>query len=327
MKSNPNSISFTYIFTLSFAIAFFVIQFSTYSQGFNNNEWIFGYCDSSTPNNYLSFGKGGVATVQTLPSTVLIGKNNNAIAIDPITGQPLFQTNGELVYDFSSRAIQGSAPGLNGDIDGRQKVATGFLEYEPGGNKLFYIFYISPSGQLLYSLVDMNAAGQSTGNERPLGEVTQKDVLIGPASGAVLVVKSPSSPSYLISFAGGNLVSRSIDAGAGNFTTTDTQGIPFTPKAIIHDEVSGKLILIPENAGEDILVVNFDTSSGTFSNPAPITNSGGTNAIEGAEFSPDGAFIYFSRGITCFEFHQMIFPLHQKKSPFRTLWIQSMISK
>jgi hypothetical protein len=296
MKSNPNSIRFTYIFTLSFAIAFFVIQFSAYSQGFNDNEWIFGYCDSSTPNNYLSFGKGGVATVQTLPSTVLIGKNNNAIAIDPITGQPLFQTNGELVYDFSSRPIQGSAPGLNGDIDGRQKVATGFLEYEPGGNKLFYIFYISPGGQLLYSLVDMNAAGQSTGNERPLGEVTQKDIPIGPASGAVLVVKSPSSPSYLISFTGGNLVSRSIDAGAGNFTTTDTEGIPFTPKAIIHDEESGKLILIPENAGDDILVVDFDASSGTFSNPTPITNSGSTDAIEGAEFSPDGAFIYFSRG-------------------------------
>lgn len=300
MKSSPNSIRFTYIFTLSITIALFVIQFSAYSQGFNNNEWIFGYCDSSTSNNYLSFGKGGTATVQTLPSTVLIGKNNNAIAIDPITGQPLFITNGELVYDFSSRPIQGSAPGLDGDIDGRQKVATGFLEYDPEGNQLFYIFYISPGGQLLYSLVDMNATGQSTGNERPLGEVTQKDIPIGTASGAVLVVKSPSSPSYLISFNGGNLISRSIDAGAGNFTQTDTQGIPFTPKAIIHDEESGKLILIPENAGEDIVVVDFDTSSGTFSNPTPITNSSGTNPIEGAEFSPDGAFIYFSRGNNLF---------------------------
>jgi hypothetical protein len=300
MKSNPNSIRFPYIFTLIAAIAFFAIQFPAFTQGFNDNEWIFGYCETSTTNNYLSFGKGGIATVQTLPSTVLIGKNNNAIAIDPITGQSLFQTNGELVYDFSSRPIQGSAPGLNGDIDGRQKVATGFLEYNPDGNKLFYIFYISPGGQLLYSLVDMNAAGQSTGNERPLGEVTQKDVSMGSASGALLVVKSPSSPSYLITFDSGNLVSRSIDTGAGNFTTTDTEGIPFTPKAIIHDEESGKLILIPENAGDDILVVDFDTSSGTFSNPTTITNSGSTDAIEGAEFSPDGVFIYFSRGNNLF---------------------------
>jgi hypothetical protein len=300
MKSNPNSIRFPYIFTLIAAIAFFAIQFPAFTQGFNDNEWIFGYCETSTTNNYLSFGKGGIATVQTLPSTVLIGKNNNAIAIDPITGQSLFQTNGELVYDFSSRPIQGSAPGLNGDIDGRQKVATGFLEYNPDGNKLFYIFYISPGGQLFYSLVDMNAAGQSTGNERPLGEVTQKDVSMGSASGALLVVKSPSSPSYLITFDSGNLVSRSIDTGAGNFTTTDTEGIPFTPKAIIHDEESGKLILIPENAGDDILVVDFDTSSGTFSNPTTITNSGSTDAIEGAEFSPDGVFIYFSRGNNLF---------------------------
>jgi len=300
MKSNPNSIRFPYIFTLIAAIAFFAIQFPAFTQGFNDNEWIFGYCETSATNNYLSFGKGGTATVQTLPSTVLIGKNNNAIAIDPITGQPLFYTNGELVYDYRPKQIQGAAPGLNGDIDGRQKVATGFLEYNPDGNKLFYIFYISPGGQLLYSLVDMNAAGQATGNERPLGEVTQKDILIGPASGAILVVKSPSSPSYLISFTGGNLVSRSIDAGAGNFTPTDTEGIPFTPKAIIHDEKRGKLILIPENAGDDILVVDFDTSSGTFSNPTTITNSGSTDAIEGAEFSPDGTFIYFSRGNNLF---------------------------
>ena len=295
MKSKPNSTSFPYIFHLSLVFAFFVAQFSAYSQGFNDNEWIFGYCETSTENNYLSFGKGGNPTVQTLPSSVLIGKNNNAIAIDPITGQPLFLTNGELVYDYSSNPIQGSAPGLNGDITGRQKVATGFLEYDPDGNKLFYIFYISPGGQLLYSLVDMNATGQATGNERPLGEVTEKDILIGNASGAVLVVKSPASPSYLISFEGGNLISRRLDSGAGNFTITDSEAIPFTPKAIIHDQESGKLILIPENTGDDILVLDFDTSAGNFINTTPITNSGGANSIEGAEISPDGSFIYFSR--------------------------------
>jgi hypothetical protein len=300
MKSNLHSIGFKHIFNLSLIITFFVIQIPAYSQGFNNNEWIFGYCDQSTENNYLSFGKGGIATVQTLPPGILIGENNNAIAIDPITGQLLFITNGELVYDFNSDPLQGSAPGLNGDIDGRQKVATGFLEYDPAGNKLFYIFYISPGGQLLYSLVDMNAAGQAAGNERPLGEVTEKDIPIGNAQGAVLVVKSPASPSYLISFDGGNLISRSLDAGAGNFTISSTVGIPFTPKAIVHNEESGQLILIPEGPGDDIVVVDFDTSTGTFSNIRPITDSGGSDAIQGAEFSPDGAFIYFSRGNNLF---------------------------
>jgi large repetitive protein len=296
MKSSPISIRFILIFTSFIYLGFMGFVSSGYSQGFNDNEWIFGYCGAGTTNNYLSFGKGGTANVQTLPGSVIIGADNNAIAIDPITGQPLFVTNGVLVYDYSSNPIQGSAPGLNGDIGGHQKVATGFLEYNPNGNKLFYIFYLSPGGQLQYAIVDMNAPGQATGNERPLGQVTTKDQVIGPGSGAVLVVKTPASPSYLISFNGGTLISRSLESTQGSFTQRDTEGIPFTPKAIVFDQENSQLIVISENAGDDILVIPFDTSTGTFGTPSPITGSGGAEEIGGADFSPDDSFIYFSRG-------------------------------
>lgn len=296
MKSRPISIRFILIFTSIISLSILGLNGKSYSQGFNNNEWIFGNCGNGTPNSYLSFGKGGTAIVQTLPGTVIIGENNNAIAIDPISGQPLFLTNGELVYDYSSNPIQGSAPGLNGDIDGRQKVATGFLEYDPEGNQLFYIFYISPNGQLQYALVDMNADGGAVGNERPLGEVTIKDQPIGPASGAILVVKTPASSSYLISFDGGNLISRRIGNSQGDFTQTDTEGIPFTPKAIIFDEENSRLLVISEDSGDDILVIPFDTSTGNFGSPEPLTGSGGTDDIGGADFSADGTFIYFSKG-------------------------------
>lgn len=296
MKSPFKSIRLKFIFAVCALFIAFCLPASIQAQGFNDNEWIFGYCGAGTPNNYLSFGKGETPTVQSLPGSVLIGQNNNAIAIDPITGQPLFLTNGELVYDNSSNPLQGSAPGLNGDIDGRQTVATGFLEYDPEGNKLFYIFYISPGGQLQYSLVDMNAPGQAMGNERPLGEVISKDVAIGSAEGALLVVKSPASPSYLITIENANIISRRLDAGEGNFTTTDTQNIGFTPQAIIFDEASQRLILIHGMNDSDIAVIDFDTSSGTFSNFEFIANSNGIEEYGGAAFSPDGEFIYFSRG-------------------------------
>ena len=165
MKSKSYSILIPIFFNLLTTFLWLGNTNASLGQGFNNNEWIFGYCGTGTENNYLSFGKGGTATVQTLPSSVIVGKNNNSLAIDPITGQPLFLTNGELVYDFGSNPLQGSAPGLNGDIDGRQTVASGFLEYDPNGDRLFYIFYISPAGQLQYAVVDMNAPGQAVGNE------------------------------------------------------------------------------------------------------------------------------------------------------------------
>ena len=295
MKSKANSIRFILLFAgISLLLGMSWTE-SVLAQGYNNNEWIFGNC-STGGHPYLSFGKGETATVQSLPATVIGGAFNNAIAIDPITGQPLFYTNGELVYDYSGSPIEGSAPGLNGNFQGRQTVATGILDYNPTGNKLFYIFYLSLAGQLQYALVDMNALGQATGAQPPFGKITTKNQVIGPAQGAVLVVKTPSSPSYLISFAGGNLQSRRLESTAGSFTQTGTAAIPFAPKAIVFDEASSSLLLLPPNPGDDLVLLAFNSSTGSFGSPLTLTNSGGTDAIFGAAFSPEGDFIFFSRG-------------------------------
>jgi hypothetical protein len=295
MKSSPNSIRFILLFAITCMGWASLGSNASLAQGFNDNEWIFGNCPTGD-NTYLSFGKGGPASVKTIPSSVITGEFNNALAIDPITGQPFFYTNGELVYDYSGSPIEGSAPGLNGNFQGRQTVATGFLEYQPAGNKLFYIFYVSLAGQLQYALVDMNAPGQATGNQRPLGKITTKNQTIAPAQGAILVVKSPSSPSYLISFSGGNLQARRLGNSAGSFTTTGTRSLPFTPIAMVFDEPKGRLLLLPPTPGEALLVVPFDTATGAFGVPQAWINSGGTETIPGAAFSPDGSFIYFSRG-------------------------------
>ena len=295
MKSKSNTIQFSRLFAGLLLLLGSAWYGTAMGQGYNENEWIFGNCPTGG-HTYLSFGKGQTATVQTLPASVLSGAFNNAIAIDPITGQPLFYTNGELVYDYSGSPIEGSAPGLNGNFQGRQTVATGFLDYNPAGNKLFYIFYLSLAGQLQYALVDMNALGQATGNQPPLGKITSKNQVIGPAQGSVLVVKSTSSSSYLLSFASGNLQARRLETTAGSFTLTGTQGISIEPKAMVFDEPSGQLLLLPKNPGEDILLVSFDTATGSFGSPQALSNSGSTAAIFGAAFSPDGAFVYFSRG-------------------------------
>ncbi|PZX60347.1 CHU domain-containing protein [Algoriphagus ratkowskyi] len=296
MKSSPNSIRLPNIFTLALLFTTFVINTTVYSQGFNDNEWIFGYCGGATANNYLSFGKGNTATVQSIPGSAVYTKYNSALAIDPITGQPLFVTNGELVYDNSQRPIQGVESGLNGNIDGIQQVATGFLEYDPDGARSFYIFYISLSGELQYAHLDMNAAGQATSQQPALGEVVSKDISMGSASGGLLVVKTSASPSYLISFNAGNLISKSLDSGVGNFSNTDSQALPFTPERIIFDEESGKLILLPEDSSDLFVVMDFDTSNGTFSNSTSIATLPGSGDYGGTEFSPDGNFIYYSLG-------------------------------
>lgn len=301
MKSRINSIIIKLIFGSFLVISFFGITQKSFSQGFNNNEWVFGYCGSSQENSYLSFGKGEDPIVRTLPRTIVIGSengnvDNNAVAVDPITGQVLFYTNGVLVYNYDNLQIQGAPNGVNGSSEVRQGAAIGTLDFEPDGDKLFYIFHISVTGQLQYSVVDMNASGGAVGNSPPLGAVTTLNQTIGNASGAIAVVKSAQSPSYLLSFEGGFLISRRIEPAEGDFTETDTQSLPFTPKAIIFDEERGQLILIPEDPNEDLMIVDYDTATGTFGSATVIPGSGGQDGIEGAAFSPDGTYLYFSKG-------------------------------
>lgn len=296
MKSRLKSIKFISIFVGICVLSYIFPSNKSFSQGFNNNEWIFGYCGATEDNNYLSFGKGDEPTVRTLPGSIVVGQNNNAIAIDPITGQVLFYTNGELVYNYDDGIIQGAPNGINGNIEGRQQVAISVLSYDPDGDKIFYTFHITPGGQLQYSVIDMSAPGAATGNQPPLGAVIDLDILIAPATGAIAVVKSSQSPSYLISFMDGSLISRRIEATQGDFIETANINIPFTPKTIIFNEETGQLALIPENPNEDIILIDYDTATGNFGDISTITQSGGDDPVEGVAFSPDGAFVYFSRG-------------------------------
>ncbi|MFC4872730.1 gliding motility-associated C-terminal domain-containing protein [Negadavirga shengliensis] len=292
MKYSPINI----IIRVTFAAIFLLGNEKVLSQGYNNNEWIFGYCGSSENNNYISFGKGGEPAVQSLPGSIIVGEDNNAIAIDPITGQILFYTNGELVYNYDNQPIQGAPNGFNGNYEGRQTVAISSLSYDPDGERLFYAFYISPSGQLQYSVIDMDAPGGANSNQPPLGEVTTLDEPIGPASGAIAVVKTSESPSYLISFEDGELVARRIEEAEGSFLVTDSESFSSIPKAIIFNEDTRQLVIIPENPNEELVVLDFDTSTGTFGAPTALSQSGNGEPIEGAAFSPDGSYIYFSQG-------------------------------
>ncbi|UCS93751.1 gliding motility-associated C-terminal domain-containing protein [Echinicola marina] len=298
MKRTPIYINFRLIYIYYGIILCLLFTNNSFSQGYNNNEWIFGYCGPGTENNYISFGKGDTPNVNTLPGSVVVGQNNNAIAIDPITGEPLFYTNGELVYNYLNEPIQGAPNGINGDFDGSQTVAIAPLNYDPEGEQTYYTFYLSPSGQLQYAVMDMNAQGSAPANSPPAGEVSSLDQVIGPASGAVTVVKTPDSPSYLISFEGGELVSREINDVEGDFIITDNQVISNTPERMVFDESTGKLIIIPGDPSSPLTVLDFDTGTGTFSNPQTIDQSIGAPSSEygGASLSPDGNSIYFSKG-------------------------------
>ena len=142
-------ISINIIFILASGLFYNLLGNKALAQGFNNNEWVFGYCEG-TDNNYISFGKDGEAKVKSLPASNTFGNGNAAIAIDPITGEVLFYTDGALVYNYLNLSMQGVMGELGGTETGRQTVAISELDYstEEAGNKLFYIFFLNGGGEL-----------------------------------------------------------------------------------------------------------------------------------------------------------------------------------
>lgn len=296
MKSSSFNIIIGFIFKAIFLFVGLAFSIDGFAQGFNNNEWIFGYCEDGE-NNYISFGKDSRAQSVSLPSEIILGNGNTAMAVDPISGEILFYTDGALVYNYLNEAMQGVVGELGGVETERQSVAISTLDYDVDsiGDRNFYIFFIGANGQLQYSLVDMNDQGGAPANQPPAGAVSNGGT-IGPASGAILVVKTADSPSYLLSFEGGELVSRRIDEVPGTFTTGQNLPLGITPKAMFFDEDSGKLIIIPSEIGEDLVSLDFDTSTGTFNNMETLPDTRGASPIEGVSITPDGNFLYYSQG-------------------------------
>lgn len=296
MKSNYFNNIIDFIFRAIFLLIGLCTPFLGYSQGFNENEWVFGYCEGGE-NSYLTFGKDQEARVATLPGNITFGKANSAMAIDPITGEILFYTDGALVYNYLNEAMQGVVGELGGVETDRQSVAIASLDFDPeqGGAKEFYIFYVSPAGELEYSLVDMNEQGGAPANQPPAGAVSAGGT-IGDAEGPILVVKSGSSPNFLLSVENGELVARRVEESQGQFTETARTPLDVTPSAIVYDEDSGTIYLLPEESGEDLISLSFDTASGVFGTTETLPDSGGLEPIGGLAVSPDGDFLYYSMG-------------------------------
>ncbi|WP_162342283.1 T9SS type B sorting domain-containing protein [Cyclobacterium salsum] len=296
MKSNYFNTIIDFIFRAIFLLIGLCAPFLAYSQGFNENEWIFGYCEGGE-NSYLTFGKDQEARVATLPGNITLGKANSAMAIDPITGEILFYTDGALVYNYLNEAMQGVVGELGGVETDRQSVAIASLDFdpEPGGAKEFYIFYTSPAGELEYSLVDMNDQGGAPANQPPAGSVSPGGV-ISDAEGPIMVVKSGSSSNYLLSVENGELVARRVEDMQGQFTETARIPLDVTPSALVYDEDSGTVYLLPESAGADLISLSFDTASGVFGSPETLADTGGEEPIGGLTVSPDGDFLYYSQG-------------------------------
>ena len=113
----------------------------------------------------------------------IVGLEGNASICDPATGELLFYTNGEMVWNRDHEEMSNGG-GLIGGISSSQ---SSLIVPHPGDSTLFYLFTMSgrtggryPSGLLHYSVIDMDGDGG-------LGAVTEKNVELWDDTGEQIV--------------------------------------------------------------------------------------------------------------------------------------------
>ena len=269
------------------------------AQDYATNNWYFG----NSPYGIL-FNKSDDQPNQTDTQTTPFGNAASAVATDRVSGDLLFYTDGEYVYDATHTLMSGWT-GLNGNSSANQSVAISPRPNSPGQYFIFTNTANYPaSGNLFISTINMNADGNATPPEPQLGEVLSENQ---PA----LVPPIQVNPGMLVFEYGGFHFLLVQDATTGEYKLYRIDGnnrvliktIP-NPSNLIAANFSyhpdSMLIAVsPNNPGANIQILKFDPSVDTLGFVQEIPNSGNFDtageAIYDVEWSPDGTKLFISR--------------------------------
>lgn len=246
------------------------------------DKWIFG---NGVGLDFTS----GTATV--ISST--INGWDNCASIADSTGNLLFFTNGEKVYDRNGNLMP-NGTGLHGDSTGGQSAT---ILKQPGNDSLYYVFTnddgFTNNYGFGYSVVNMNLNGglgdvvSAQKNIALIGNNTEKVVPVVHGDGTNIWIVTHEFGSnafiaYLLTPAG--LQPTPIISNIGS-TYSGTQD--FIGQLTVNKQGNRLAVAIYDAAKVELL--DFNNYLGLVSNP--ITLTGYSNAI-GVEFSADGSKLY-----------------------------------
>ncbi len=266
----------------------------------SNNNWFF------YQNNGLNFSGGGPVFIPGGQMNNLPGEGGATIS-DPTTGNLLFYTNGQKVWDKTHSQMP-AGNGLNGN---NSSTESALIIPKPGNINQYYIFTSSgaSSGQqgCFYSLVDLTL---NAGN----GDLTTKNAPLYPKSGyksEVLkgVVKKEAEncndaeywtiiPAGQDTFnvypvtntgVGAPVVNSMINPSVPSMLNRAVMASAISPNGRTYAVVEGEATNFANNR---IRVMNFDISTGVLSNQQFFTPF--ISSIYGITFSPDNSKLYAS---------------------------------
>lgn len=271
------------------------------AQSLYKHNWYFGNSTQGIRFNRTT----NVATLVSNQATPF-GTGGSAVATDRANANILFYTDGARVFNISHTQMSNGF-GLNANTSANQPVAICGV---PGQPMQYLIFTNTASfttgGTISVSTVDMTAFGGEPFPTPPLGNVTTKNAatgLTGRSEGMIIVPHNNGTDFWLITHENGtdNFTATLISAGPtfSNTISSNVTGLPFSAANLSYHEATGKIAAAPQTADDNVVILDFDNTTGAITLDQFVLNSAVSSTTNQAtydtEWSNSGRFLYISR--------------------------------
>lgn len=288
----------TFSVKLKFIITFLLFSAVTHTmlaQSRPQKNWIFG------SGEVITFGDDADHTPE--EGDDLTGQGARAVANDPATGDLLFYTDGENVYDACGNTI---ATGLGGNANGIQPVVIspvpnlnpvdGTLEYyiivNVGGNIEYREISIvtnvtpppvAPDCQFEYTISGTNQATGISGIGDAMAVIPNDD-----NSGYWLITQTPGTDEYRIT--------RITESNIGPTQPYNVNlGTNINAVSFSHNPVNNQIAVSSDN-GAAVQILNINPATGALSFAQEIGGLGAGQSAFDTEWSEDGTKLYITTG-------------------------------
>ena len=278
---------------------FLALQSPLIAQNYSRHNWFFG---NST--DAIIFNKSDNEPMWVDVQGTPFGSGGSAVATDPLTGDVLFYTDGLTIYDASHNTMPDGF-GLNGNTISNQQVG---ICPDPADSTRYFIFTNSASsasaGNMEYTIVSMALPGNAGMFAPNLGNVEAgiKNVAtpITNTSEAMVVIPKPGfNGCWVVTQVRGTNQYRAYDVATGN-TVQSSAGPPLIAANFSYTPGDGgKIAVAPLSTNRNVVVLDFNNTTGNITFQQEIANTGNNDGSEYAvydtEWAADGLNLYISR--------------------------------
>ena len=272
---------------------------SVMAQNITETQWFFGN-DSSN----LQIDKNGDLAYLENRMATPFGTGGSTVISDHLTGNLIFYSDGQRVYDASHQLL---ASNLSGDPRINQPAVSCPV---PGNDGRYYIFTNSGASgpnQIQYTTVNSLASGNGSAIA-PLGEIdniNNPTALDNPSEGMILIPNPDRTSYWLITQHRTNFdfrVSRIVDGGIDSTAVFELDTITrpgFEAAHFAYNDTTGQIAVAPKSSNRNVWILNFNDITGQLQFIDVIRNTGFSDdqneSIYDVEWSSSGQFLYISR--------------------------------